>query len=485
MGCAKIYKCVVVKARFEFCKGWLMSKNNKSKALAQPLLAALLLSVSPGAVMAAQDLASQPGAVVMQPRPGLPTIINPASGQVKPGHFHTNIKLVKPAKAFPNVPSNVVGPPYSGYLYETPASLACIYGLVAQSNGCNPNLVSTVTSGGSRAIAIVDAFDYPTATTDLNAYSAQFGLAAANFTVIYGTGNPANGCVSGAAPSPSTNGWDIEAALDIEMAHAMAPSAKIYLVEAASSSFTDMFNAEAVATKCVQSQSGGEVSNSWGAPEFSSETTYDSVFTGAGVAYFASAGNSAGVEYPSASPNVFGVGGTTISRNQTTGAYQSQTVWNDWAYGWGTGGGPSAYEGQPAYQSGISAIVSGHRGVPDLAAIADPLSGVWIYNSYSGGGWGTVGGTSVAAPLVTAIVNRASWFWGGSFAGLTNLYNLASQNKLIGTYITDVNNGLCGPAGAGGFGNGYDPQWIEYNTGSAWDWCTGWGTPRGSHAGHF
>jgi subtilase family serine protease len=274
--------------------------------------------------------------------------------------------------------------------------------------------------------------------------------------------------------------------LDIEMAHAMSPSAKIYLVEAASSSFTDMFNAEAVATKCVQSQGGGEVSNSWGAPEFSSETTYDSVFTGAGVAYFASSGDGPGVEYPSASPNVFGVGGTTISRDQTTGAYQSQTVWNDWAYGWGTGGGPSAYEAQPAYQSGISAIVSGHRGVPDLAAIADPLNGVWLYNTWSQTGWGFVGGTSVAAPLVTGIINRASFFWSTSFAGLTNIYSLASQSKLVGTYTTDINSGLCGPAGsAGGSGNGYDPQWIEHNTGSAWDWCTGWGTPRGSHAGAF
>ncbi len=436
--------------------------------------------------MAAQDLASQPGAVVLTPRPGLPTIINPASGQVKPGHVHTNIKLVKPLKALPSVLSNVVGPPATGYLYETPASLACIYGLVTQSGGCNPNVVTTVPAGGSKAIAIVDAFDYPTAAADLSAYSAQFGLTPANFTVIYGTGNPASGCQSGAKPAASTNGWDTESALDIEMAHAMAPSAKIYLVEAASSSFTDMFNAEAVATKCVQSQNGGEVSNSWGAPEFSTETSYDSNFTGAGVAYFASSGDSAGVEYPSSSPNVFGVGGTTISRDQSTGAYQSQSVWNDPGFGWGTGGGPSIYEGQPAYQSGIAAIVSGHRGVPDLAAVADPLTGVWIYNTWSGGGWGFVGGTSVAAPLVTGIINRANFFWSTSFAGLTNIYSLASQSKLVGTYTTDINNGLCGPAGvAGGAGGGYDPQWIEHNTGSAWDWCTGWGSPRGTHAGPF
>jgi kumamolisin len=465
-----------------------MSKQPTHKLLVQPLLAALFLSVSPGAVYAAQSLATQPGAVISKPRANLPAILTPASGQVKPGFAHTNIKVVNWEKPIPAGVRPQAGPPAPGYLYETPASLACIYGFVAQSNGCNPNSVTTVTSGGSKAIAIVDAFDYPSAESDLNTFISQFGLAPANFQVIYGTGSP-TACPAartGTAPTASASGWDLEAALDIEMAHAIAPGAKLYLVEAASSSFTDMMNAEAVATACVQSAGGGEVSNSWGAPEWSGETALDSYFTGAGVAYFASSGDTAGVEYPASSPNVFGVGGTTISRDQTTGAYQSQSTWNDWAYGWGTGGGPSAYEAIPSYQSGIAAIVGNKRGTPDLAMVADPLSGVWVFNSYSQGGWVSLGGTSVAAPLVTAVINRASFFWASSFNGLNNIYNLASQGKLVGTYTTDINNGLCGPAGAaGGFGNGYDPQFIEYNTNIAWDWCTGWGSPRGSHAAHF
>lgn len=465
-----------------------MTNQHTPRLLAQPLLAALFLSVSPGAVYAAQNLAAQPGAVITQPRANLPAILTPASGQSKPGYAHTNIKLSNWTQAIPASASPLVGPPLTGRLYETPASLACVYGLVTQSSGCNPNVVTAVTGGGSRAIAIVDAFDYPNAEADLNVFISQFGLSPANFQVIYGTGAPGT-CPSartGTKPPASTTGWDVEAALDIEMAHAIAPNAKLYLVEAASSLMTDMMNAEAVATACVQSAGGGEVSNSWGTSEWSGETAYDSAFANANVAYFASAGDTAGVEYPAASPNVFGVGGTTISRDQTTGAYQSQTVWNDWAYNWGTGGGPSAYESMPAYQSGISGIVGSKRGTPDLAMVADPLSGVWVYNSYSQTGWISIGGTSVAAPLVTAVINRAGFFWGASYNGLNNIYNLAAQNKLVGTYTTDINNGLCGPGGAaGGNGNGYNPEYIKYNTGISWDWCTGWGTPRGGHAGHF
>ncbi len=464
-----------------------MSKQSQPHFAAQPLLAALLLSVSSGAVLAAQDLVNQPGAQLTQPRPGLPAILTPASGQIKPGHFHTNLKIVDPGHAIPAGVAAQVGPPKPGTLRETPASLACIYGLAAQTNGCNPNSVTALPSGGSRAIAVVDAFNYPTAEADLNVFIGQFGLAAANFQVVYA--NPAAApyktcpaARSGTAPTNSTNGWDVESALDVQMAHSIAPSAKIYLVEAMSSSFTDMFNAEAVATACVQAAGGGQVSNSWGAPEIASESSYDSNFTGAGVLYLASAGDNAGVEYPAASPNVLSVGGTTISRDQATGAYQSQVAWNDWAYGWGTGGGPSVYEALPSYQQPLSTLIGAYRGTPDLAAVADPLNGVWIYNSWSQTGWLSVGGTSAAAPFVAGVVNRAGFFYAASFNGVNNIYTLGLNGKLEGTYATDINNGVCGPAGAaGGLGNGYNPQYIEYTYKTPWDWCTGWGVPRGGH----
>ncbi len=422
--------------------------------------------------------------VLVNPGSAGPQIVNPLSGQAQPGRAHTNVKVIVPAGGRPKAVKPAAGPPLAGYLFETPASLACIYRLVTVAPGCNPNVVATNPTGGSHAIAIVDAYDYPTAASDLAAYSAQFGLAAADFHVIWGTGNPANGCVNGAQPPDgSGSGWDLEAALDIEIAHATAPSARIYLVEANSNSSVDLLNAVAIATKCLQANGGGQQSNSWGGDEFSGETAFDSFFTGAGVTYFASAGDNPGAEYPAVSPNVIAVGGTTISRNQNTGAFQSEAVWNDAYARMGTGGGPSAYEARPSYQNGIAAIVGNHRGTPDLAAVADPLTGVWIYNTPYVGGWAGVGGTSLAAPLVAAIVNRSGYFWSSSFAALSNIYSLASQG-LLGPYVTDINSGLCGPnsqAFPNASGQGYDPQYIEATTGSSWDWCTGWGTPHGSH----
>ena len=124
-------------------------------------------------------------------------------------------------------------------------------------------------SGGSRAIAIVDAYHYATAASDLSVFSNQFGLPQANFQVVYANGRQ----------PPVNADWNIEEALDIEWAHAMAPDAKIYLVEAASTNFTDLLRAVSVANSLVSSAGGGEVSMSWGGSEFSGETSYDFYFT--------------------------------------------------------------------------------------------------------------------------------------------------------------------------------------------------------------
>ncbi|MGA8231527.1 MAG: hypothetical protein WB795_08605, partial [Candidatus Acidiferrales bacterium] len=137
--------------------------------------------------------------------------------------------------------------------------------------GCNPNNTTENPTGGGNAIAVVDAYDYPTAASDLSTFSAQFGLPAANFTVVY---------ASGTRPSPDpTGGWELEEALDIEWSHAIAPKAKIFLVEAASNSNTDLLTGVAVASKLVAENGGGEVSMSWGEGEFSGETAYDNNFT--------------------------------------------------------------------------------------------------------------------------------------------------------------------------------------------------------------
>ena len=207
------------------------------------------------------------------------------------------------------------------------------------------------------------------------------------------------------------------------------------------------------------------------------------------MTYFAASGDYPGVIYPAASPNVIGVGGTSFSRDQIAGSFYGEAVWND-PQVFGTGGGPSRYEAIPAYQSGISQIVGTQRGTPDVAALADPYNAVWVYSASGFNGWGMVGGTSLATPLVAGMINRAGFLWADSFHALTNLYALAAQNKLS-AYVTDINSGLCGPATISlpysstqtffGNGSGYDPAYLEATYGVAWDWCTGWGTPRGSH----
>jgi kumamolisin len=355
--------------------------------------------------------------------------------------------------------------PIAGYYAETPASLACIYALATVTAGCNPGTVTAVSTGGSKAIAIVDAYDYPTALADLTAYSKQFGLPAptsATFTVAYAT-------TSKPSPDPDCGnygGWDCwatESALDIEMAHAAAPSAHIYLVEAASNSNPALYAAVAKAIALVQAAGGGEVSLSWGGGEYSTESQSDSVFTGANVVFFASSGDSEGTIYPSVSPNVVAVGGTTVARNPSTMAFESEVAWED------TGGGYSAYEARPSFQSGISSTVGAHRGVPDVAAVGNPRTGVWVYmtfdNTYSGTlyAWNIIGGTSVASPLWAGIANHAGHFSATTAAEETLIY----ANGKTAADFRDVTSGTCG-------------YYEGYFAVSGWDPCSGNGTPQGT-----
>ena len=370
---------------------------------------------------------------------------------------HTNVKIFVPSGGMANLqpPSRGAAPqaaPGAGN-FETPQSLACVYRLVSVSpgqTGCNPNDATLATpSGGTKAIAIVDAFDYPTAMSDLQVFTSQFGLPAptsANFKVVY---------ASGTKPSADT-GWGLEAALDIQWAHAMAPNAKIFLVEAASNSYGDLLKAVQVASNLVATNGGGEVSMSWGGSEFGSQKLYDSYFTKAGVVYFAAAGDDPGVIWPSTSPNVVSAGGTSVSRDGT-GNFQSELAWSS------TGGGPSRFENRPSYQNGISGIVGGKRGTPDIAAVADPNTGVWVYNTPYCGGWCIVGGTSASTPIWAGIVNAAGKFSTSTQAELTTVYgNLGNAAA-----YTDIVQGACGPG-------------LGYITGAGWDFCTGVGSALGT-----
>ena len=285
--------------------------------------------------------------------------------------------------------------------------------------GLSPSTIKSVysfptssTAGTGTTIAIVDAYNDPNIESDLAAFSTQFGLPSCT---------TANGCFTKVNQTGGTNyprtdaGWALEIALDVEWAHAVAPGAKILLVEAKSSSFTNLMAAEDYASTHAQ-----YVSNSWGGSEFSGESSYDSHFTRPGVSFFASAGDSGSPAiYPSASPNVVSVGGTTLNLNSS-------------------GGGCSAYETADPAQSSFSQYAqlncAGKRGTPDVSLDADPASGVSVYDSttYNGkSGWFTVGGTSASSPMWAArsadagsVVN-SSYIYGSSL----NYRDITSGNN--------------------------------------------------------
>lgn len=323
---------------------------------------------------------------------------------------------------------------------ETPTSIRRVYALP-----------TSLTTGGSGTIAIVDAFDYSTAANDLSVFSTRFGLPACTtangcFKKVYATGTkPEGNC-----------GWGQEAALDIEWAHAMAPKAKIVLVEAATNSLADLFHAVDVATAHVTTGGGaGEVSMSWGGSEFSTEAGHDGHFQNINVVYFAASGDAGGVNiYPSTSPYVVSAGGTTIHRN-SSGAFTSETGWS------GSGGGPSKYETKLSYQNNVAGTNTTKRSAPDFSFDADPNSGVSVYDStrcQGLSGWLVFGGTSVSSPSLAGIVNQA----GGASSTVSELKTIYA-NRTNTSDFRDITSGT-----AGGF-----------NAHSGWDFVTGVGSPKG------
>lgn len=398
------------------------------------------------------------------------TVIIPPSSSSSPAdagiRAHTNVQIL-------SIPSTTGkpafgGPPFPGFFYEDPASLACVYDLVeAESPACNPNSNLRNPSGGSKAIAIVDAYDDPNAYSDLQTFSAQFGVTAvtpSTFRVVYAPlGGATPGACSGAPSQPATDptgGWELEESLDIEYSHSMAPQAQLYLVEAQSDQLGDLLCAVTTANNLVKAAGGGEISMSWGTAEFSQESIVDPVFTTPGIVYFASSGDSPGVSYPAASPNVVSVGGTSIGRNPGTGTFIAESNWQV------AGGGPSAYEPRPPYQASVANVVGSSRGTPDVSLNANPYTGVWVLNNFQPPAactspcWYIVGGTSVASPTLAGIVNAANNFAASSSAELSALY--ASQ----AFSFNNIRIGSCGP-------------YMGYLTTSAWDFCTGLGSPNG------
>ena len=302
-------------------------------------------------------------------------------------------------------------------------------------------------SGGHGTIAIVGAYDDTYAEKDLGVFDSQFNLPSCTSS---------NGCfekhVIGKAKYDSN--WAMETSLDVQWAHAIAPKAKILLVEATTPSGKNFMDAIDYARKRAGVVA---ISMSWGGAEFSDEASLDSHFKDANsaVTFFASSGdNGAGVSWPAVSPYVVAVGGTKLNFSKN-GSFKSETAWS------GSGGGVSAYETQPDYQASYAIIkANGFRAIPDVSYDADPSSGFSIYHSTgnSKNGWYVVGGTSAGAPQWAAIKSL------GLSANNAKFYTDKASAK-DGKFFRDIQTGSNGDCG------------YYCQARSHYDYITGLGSP--------
>lgn len=336
-----------------------------------------------------------------------------------------------------------------------------------------------------QTIALVEAYNNPSAEADLNVYAGEFGLPLCT---------KANGCfkqvsengseASFSLPFPKTKaeleafakgtthqreeaeeaeGWALESATDIEVAHAVCQNCHILLVEASSPEYSELDTAENTAALHAE-----EISNSWGGPEGSVD---DQAFNHPGIAIAAAAGDDGylnwdqyatrnepaspyfqGADYPASSPHVISVGGTTLTLDGS-GAWQSESAWNSEGAG---GSGCSDLLQAPSWQLHVedwAQVGCGqHRANADVAADADPSSGVNVYDSipypYEEAGkklntvlhWAPISGTSVASPIIASMVALAGGAHGVAYPAQTLYSHLASP---LLHDVTTGGNGQC------------------------------------------
>jgi subtilase family serine protease len=312
-----------------------------------------------------------------------------------------------------------------------------------------------LSGSGSGTVAIVDAYNDPNAESDLKVYRAQFGLPACT---------TANGCFrkvdqkGGTAYPKANGGWAQEISLDLDMVSAICPGCKILLVEAASSSLANLGSAVNTAVRLGATV----VSNSYGGPESSSDPSYDtSYYKHTGVAITASSGDGGyGVEYPAASPYVTAVGGTSLTRVASGSRAWTEKAWSS------AGSGCATSEQQQPWQSAAVGAACTMRAVADVSAVADPNTGVSVYDSYryqGVAGWLVFGGTSVSSPIIAGVYALA----GNATSVTYGSYPYTHTSALFD--VTSGSNGNCGGtalcAAMGG-----------------WDGPTGLGTPNGTSA---
>src|SRR5579884_1565892 len=288
------------------------------------------------------------------------------------------------------------------------ANTVTMAGLPGQPTGFSPQQISQAYNfnhitfnggaikgdGSGQTIAIVDPYSQPHIVSDLQTFDSTYGLSAPPaFTVVNQFG--------GTTLPVADASWGLEESLDVEWAHAIAPGAKLLLVEATSTNWPDLM----AAVNYARNQPGVSViSLSWGGGEGTDEASYDSYFTTPyrhnGITFVAASGDSGsqgGPIYPAASPNVLAVGGTRLGLN-STGNYGWETGWSD------SGGGMSLYESRPGFQKSIVTQPGTERAVPDVSYNASNLAPYAVYDSWSYSGWLTVSGTSAGAPQWAALL---------------------------------------------------------------------------------
>ncbi len=320
-----------------------------------------------------------------------------------------------------------------------------------------PDLISAykidTTKGAGMTIAIVDAYNYPNAESDLGKYRAQYGLSACT---------KANGCLtivnqSGAASplpanAPANDDWTVEAALDLDLASAACPNCKLLFVEAQDDQGDGLY----LANDGAASLNPSVISNSWGGPEDSTVSSMETHFTHPGIGIFVASGDDGyndggqGPDYPSTSAHVTAVGGTSLVKASNS---------RGWTEGAWTSGGSSCSTNipKPTYQTSTACA---KRMTADVASVGDPNTGLAVYNA-ANGGWIVVGGTSAASPFVAgvyALYGIGSQAPGWAYSHASDFFD-----------VTTGKNGTCGT--------------ILCNAGAGWDGPTGNGTPNGTAIG--
>ena len=420
------------------------------------------LSLTVAGFAAAPPAGAAPPAVAAPPAPSKVTTNNKALTDPKRQTFHSTGKAGQKVPtthvcASDHTPGHVSC--FAQRRTDIKSKLAAAISPNATPSGLSPaNLHSAynlpTAAGSGMTVGIVDAYNDPNAESDLATYRSQYGLSACT---------KANGCFkqvsqTGSTTSLPTNdsGWAGEEMLDIDMVSAVCPNCNIILVEANSATDADLGAAENEAVAL-----GAKfVSNSWGGSEDSSQTSEDTqYFKHPGVAITVSAGDEGyGAEYPATSQYVTAVGGTALKTASNSRGW-SESVWNTSSTE-GTGSGCSAYDAKPSWQTDTGCS---KRMESDVSAVADPATGVAVYDTYSGG-WAVYGGTSASSPIIASVYALAGTPGSSDYPAKYPYSHTSNLND-----VTSGSNGSCSTA-----------YYCKAQTG--YDGPTGWGTPNGTAA---